>query len=615
MKNMNNKILILLSLVIVGFSSCQDALDIAPDGRKTIDEIFKDDATTSAYLNSCYRDFPKLGLRNYFNTNYRIAFSDDAWHGYLYVMPVYKGAMTSSNNVNENDAGVAGWDNALGFWNIHWRNIRSCNLFLSKIETATVTKESDRKRWTAEAKALRAFYNFDLIKRYGPMPVITAPGGLDFDAKSLKRETFKACVDNIIKDCDEAIATEELPWRITAASEKFRFTKGIAEAIRSEAILFAASDLWNDGQNHWAEAEKITKNALDTLLSNGYELYTVLRTPTKFQSAYQEYFCSVTDFSATPVDKETILASADANGSWYNVNGLTLMAPNQSGLNPSQELVDAYGMQVSGKPIYKLNQPYLDEKHLEPNYLAGSGYDPLNPYVGRDPRFYATIYYNGAKRLNRSKVLTTVETFKGGNCEIDPADIRKSGTGYYGKKYDHPESASPTVINTTYRIFRLAELYLNYAEAANENGHLTEAIAAINVIRARANMPAINAATVTGKDEARLIIRNERRVELAFEENRYFDVRRYTIPTGDLSATDKYVTGMWIERKGTAPNYTFEYRRCVIGDVYTAATDKWTNTGMARACYTNKYLRWPIELNEAKRLYGSTGFSWQNPGW
>jgi len=611
---MKNKILFLL-IVIAGFSSCDDVLNIAPDGRKTIDEIFTDDATTAAYLNSCYLNFPKLGLRNYFNTNYRIAFSDDAWAGYLQIMPVYKGSMTSSYNVQENDYGVAGWDNALGFWNIHWRNIRNCNLFLSKIETAKVNLELDRKRWTAEAKALRAFYNFDLIKRYGPMPIITSPGGLNFDTKSLKRETFKACIDNVIKDCDEAIATEEFPWRITAANEKFRFTKAIAEAIRSEAILFAASDLWNDGENHWAEAEKITKNALDTLLLNGYELYTVVRTPTKFQSAYQEYFCSVTDYSATPIDKETILASADANGSWYNVSGLTLMNPNQSGLNPTQELVDAYGMKASGKPILKLEKPYLDEMHLEPNYLAGSGYDPLKPYDGRDPRFYATIYYNGAKRYNRSKVLTTVETFKGGNCEINPSIITKSGTGYYSKKYDHPESASPSIVNTSYRIFRLAELYLNYAEAANENGHLTEAIAAINKIRERATMPLINAATISGKDEARLIIRNERRVELAYEENRYFDNRRYVKPDGDLSATDKYVTGMWIERKGTSPNYTYEYRRCVVGDTYSATTNTWTNTGLARACYTNKYLRWPIEMNEAKRLYGATGVFWQNPGW
>lgn len=609
---MKNIIKVLLFLTL--FSSCQDMLEVTPDGRKTIDEIFEDDATTAAYLNSCYLNFSRYGIRNYFHTNFRIAFSDDAWEGYLRVMPVYKGSMTSSNNPNENEAGVAGWDNSMGFWNKHWQNIRRCNVFLHNIETAKVNKETDRSRWTAEAKALRAFYFLELIKRYGPLPIITSPAGLDFDIASLRKSDFKSCVNHIIKDCDEALASPDLPWRISASNERGRFTKAIASAVKSQAILFAASNLWNDGNNYWAEAEQITKKSLDDCLANGFELYSVVRTPSKFESAYQEYFCTVADISATPVDKETILASVDANSTWYNVHGVTIMAPNKSGLNPTQELVDAYGMKSTGKPILKLDKPYLDEKHLEPNYNPGSGYDPQNPYVGRDPRFYATVYFNGSKRFNRSKVLTTIETFRGGNCGIDPGQSRQSGTGYYAKKYDHPESGSPSAISTSYRIFRLAELYLNYAEAANENGNTADAIDALNKIRIRATMPLI-VSTNLSKEEARLIIRNERRVEMAYEEVRYFDVRRYVTPDSDLRETDRYVTGMWIERKGTAPNYTFEYRRCVVGDTYDAATDTWTNTGLERASYTNKYLRWPIELNESKRLYGATGINWQNPGW
>lgn len=605
---------IILFLILIIMASCQSILDVEPDGRKTLDEIFQDDATTSAYLNACYTDFPKFGKRNYFHTNYRIAFSDDAWEGYLQIMPVYKGGMTASNNVQENEVGQKGWDNSNGFWNKHWQNIQRCNTFLTRIGSAKVNKETDRSRWTAEAKTLRAFYYLELIKRYGPMPVITSPSGLETDLSALKRESFKTCVNQIVTDCNDAISSPDLPWRITAANEKGRFTKAIAAAIKSQAILFAASDLWNDGNNYWAEAERITKHSLDTCLANGYELYTVVRTPTKFESAYQEYFCSVADVSASPADKETILGSLDANSDWYNTHGLAMMNPNKSGLNPTQELVDAYGMKSTGKPILKLDMPYLDEKHLQPNYNPGSGYDPQNPYVGRDPRFYATVYYNGSKRYNRSKVLTTIETFKGGNCSIDPTKSTNSGTGYYAKKYDHPESGSPTAISTTYRVYRLAELYLNYAEAANENGNTVAAIAALNKIRERATMPVINATGLT-KEDARLIIRNERRVEMAFEETRYFDVRRYTKPDGDLSQTDKYLTAMWIERKGTTPNFTYEYRRCVIGDTYDAATNTWTNSGLARSCYTNKYLRWPIELNEAKRLYGATGVIWQNPGW
>ncbi len=603
---MKNKILILL-FAFLGITSCQKVLDVAPDGRKTLDEVFADDATTSAYLNSCYQNFPTWGITDWWYTNMRIAYSDDAWDWGPDVIPFYQGSATAANYSQEYGGG-AGWDNAVGFWNKHWQNIRCCNVFLSHIATATVASEADRARWTAEAKALRAFYNLELIKRYGGLPIVTSPIGLDYDYKQLKREPFKACVDNILKDCDEALATPEFPWRITAPNEAFRFTKAIAAFVKSSAILFAASDLWNGGQNYWAEAETITKKSLDDCLANGYELYSKVTNPSIFQSAYQEYFCSRVDWSTAPVDKETILASRQLTN-WFDVHGLPINNVNEAGLCPSQELVDAYDMQATGQPILKLDKPYSDDTHLQPNYNPGSGYDPANPYVGRDPRFYATVYYNGAKRKNVNGILTEIQTYYTGNCGIDAnKHAQRTGTGYYIRKYDHPSAIKSSQIPVSYRVMRLAELYLNYAEAANENGNMAAAVAAVNVVRARAGMPPINPA---GKEEARLLVRHERRVELAYEENRYFDVRRWSKPDGDLAATDHYITGMWILKTGA----TFDYKRFVIGDSWNTATGAWTNTAMPRAIYTNKFLMWPIQLDESRRLGAATGEQWQNPGW
>ena len=614
---MKNKILI-FSLIILGFSSCQDVLNIAPDGRKSLDEMFQDDATVGAYLNSCYTQFPKYGLNNYFHTNYRIVLSDDAFEGKgAQVAAIYAGGVTSSASVQETELQpTGGWDNIGGFWTNYWANVRRCNVFISKIGTAKVTLESDRNRWTAEAKALRAFYNLELIKHYGAMPIVTSPIGLDYDYANLKRATFKECVDNVVKDCNEAIATPDLPWRITAINEKYRFTKAVAASIKSQAILFAASDLFNGGNDYWAEAERITKNSLDTCLMNGYQLYTTLRNPTLFQTAYHELFCTVADISEDPADKESILTTSYAGGNFWNVAGLKMNTPAKCGLQPTQELVDAYCMKTTGQPILKLEQPYLDEKHLEPNYNPTSGYDPQNPYKDRDPRFYATVYANGSTRKNRAGVVTTIETWFGGNNGIDPSIGAASGTGYYPKKYDFPNNGvtGAGATNVSYRAFRLAELYLNYAEAANENGNTANAIAAINVIRARVSMPAIVATGLT-KEQARLLIRNERRVEMAHEEVRYYDIRRWVKPNQDLSATVRYVTAMWILRKGTTPNYTYEYKRCVAGDVWNATTSTWNNTGIERLCYSNKNLFWPIPLAEAKKLYGATGTQWQNPGW
>lgn len=606
---MKNKLIILI-FIIIGANSCNKVLDVVPDGRVSLNEVFSDDATTSAYLNSCYSNFPIWDCNNYFWTNLRIALSDDAWdqsQSNWASNRVYNGAATSSDPVLESEA--SGWDNALGFWNRSWSNIRKCNIFLSRIPTAKVTNESDRKRWTAEAKTLRAFYNFELIKRYGGLPIVTSPMGLDYDYTKLKRESFKACVDSLIKDCNEALSTPEFPWRITAKNEAFRFTKAIASAIKSSAILFASSDLWNGSNNYWAEAEAITKKSLNDCLANGYQLYTSVNNPSIFESAYQEYFASTTDWSSNPVDKETILASSQTNDRWLYFHGLPITGANKAGLCPSQELVDAYGMMATGKPILKLDKPYLDEQHLQPNYDPTSGYDVNNPYVGRDPRFYASIYYNGSKRKNNAGVLTDIQTYYTGNCGIGTSTrLTNTITGYYRKKYDHPSATQNALILVTYRVMRLAELYLNYAEAANENGNMIDAVAAVNVVRNRAGMPPINPANSA---EARLLIRNERRVELAYEENRYFDVRRWTKPSGDLSATDRYITGMWILKTGS----TFAYKRFVIGDTWDITSGTWSNTATPRKCYTNKYLIWPIQLNELSRLEASTGKKWQNPGW
>jgi len=614
-------IIIIFVLLLLGLTSCQDVLNVSPDGRQSVADMFKAETTTGAYLNSCYQYMPADGLQDYFWTNYRIGLSDDAYHGRLTLLAMYNGSMTSQNNPQESTSGASpSGVQTGGVWLNFWQGIRCCNIFLAHIDSATVTTLGYKKRWKAEARVLRAFYNFELIKRYGPLPIITSELGISSDYSQLRKPTFKECVDNIIQDCDSAITygLPEFKWRASTASEGYRMNAAKARAIQSEAMLFAASPLWNDGNNYWTKTDSITLIALNDLLDNlkgGYALYSTVRNPSIFgTNAYQEYLCSAVDFSATPIDKETIMASKTVIANWYNIQGVPIMNPVQSGLNPTQELVDAYGMKTTGKPVLNLAKPYNDDQHLSPNYNTGSGYDPQNPYLNRDPRFYATVYYNGSTRKNRNAIVTAIETFQGGNCSIDPGNIQNSATGYYPRKYDHPNGGSPTNVNVSYKIYRLAEMYLNYAEAANENGHTTEAINAINTVRKRSSMPLLSAVGLS-KDDARLLIRNERRVELAFEENRYFDNRRYVTPDADLSSTDRYVTGMWILRSGTAPNYTYTYMRCVVNDKWDNTTNSFVGSGQQRECYSNKYLRWPIPFDEAKRLYGVTGILFQNPGW
>ena len=610
---MKKYILPFLAVCIFSFS-CSSVLDVAPDGRKSLEEIFSNEVTTGAYLNGCYQDFPKYALNNYFWTNTAVALSDDAWEYHTVATSfvyAYKGNITpaAGDNLLIKDLGPATGDFAkLTSWDLYFRNIRRCNVFLNRIDKATVPSEEHRARWKAEAKVLRAYYYLELIGRFGPVPIIVDELPVDFDNSALKKNTFKECVDRIIRDCNEAIdETEHLPWRITVANEAGRMTKAVAAAVKSRAILYAASPLWNGGQNYWDEAERITKEALEQCLANGFELYTTVRNPNFFgDNAYFEFNCTATDFTPTPADKETILDSKARITNWSNVVGTPVTTPAKVGLCPTQELVDSYPM-VTGKYVLDLSKPYLDEQHLKPNYMESSGYDPQNPYLDRDPRFYATVLFNGSSVLDNKDKKTEVQTYNGGNCGLRMGDIKRTCTGYYARKHYHPNSRQGRPLPASFRLFRLAELYLNYAEAAAENGHKEIAVAQIKPLRDRVNMPNIAPANL---DEARLMVRNERRIEMAYEMNRYYDMRRWTQPDQDM-ATGKYLTGMWIEKV----NGKLQYRRFVIGDIYDRETDTWSGGGWTRACYTNKYLLHPIELSEAARLETATGAKWQNPGW
>lgn len=620
------RILYILSLgILTALPSCSDILDVAPEGSTSLDEVFSEEITAGAYLNTCYGSIQNYGgYADYFNTNSRIGMSDDAWEYHQaaahVVMNIYDGKVSPTNNKLNNNG------NGFNAWNTYFEGIRNCNLFLEYI-VKTPMDENVKERWIAEAKVLRAFYNLELISRFGGLPIIKDLRGLDYDVSQYKRESFKTCVDEIIKDCQSGIDSPNLPWRITIANEGGRMTKAIAEAIKSRAILYAASPLWNDGNDYWNEAEQITRDALEKCLANGYELYTRWDDKKTFTSSYQEYFCKqMPDYSEDPIDKETILASQQAQINWLNIHGMTkIQGANKAGLCPTQELVDAYCMKTTGLPVLKLDKPYNDIYHLEPNYYPNSGYDVDNPYLNRDPRFYATIYYNGSKRINEKSVLTEIGTYidseasqNDGNCRTSlafiQADVKYTHTGYYVKKYDHPNATKKSKIGTKYPFYRMAELYLNYAEAANENGHTEEAIKQINIIRDRVGMPHVD--LNMNKDEARLWIRNERRVELAYEENRHYDLRRWNNPDGDLKDEMEYLTGMVPIRTVAADkSYTEELVRFTIGDSYNRETKKWLGNRYNRQCVDNKWLLWPLDAAEVNRLETATGDKWQNPGW
>lgn len=392
-------------------------------------------------------------------------------------------------------------------------------------------------RWKYEARFLRAFFYFELVKRYGGIPLLASAGSIDQDFGIVKRNTLEECIGFISDECDSCAMA--LPERPASLADGGRATKGAALALKSRLLLYAASDLFNnpswasgftsselislngDRQMQWQKAANAAKELID-LTSARYSL----------SRNYEDLF------TAKNITNREIIFSdrAGSTNGFEKANTPIGYKLGNSGTTPSQNLVDAYEDRT-GLPI------------TDP----GSIYDPENPYANRDPRLKASILTNNSTFSNRP-----VESFIGG---LDgPPIARASRTGYYLNKYVNQGLDLETDQTSVHSwiIIRLAEIYLNYAEALNECDPGNPEIAEyVNEVRDRADMPDLPAGL--SQDQMRERIRHERRIELAFEEHRMWDVRRWMIAPDVLSAP---LEGMQITRNPA--DSTFSYQRIVV---------------------------------------------------
>lgn len=565
--------------------SCnKDPLDITPDGRITLDAVFQNEKHTEAYLNTVYSSIPSYFWRYHFFA-FLAGATDEAQdadvgnEGSNMTAQWITGSLTPSYN----PLAQAGQGNGTDHYPTFWRGIRNANVFLTNIDKATVSSASNKSRLKAEAQVLRAFFYLELIKQFGPMPIVDKPFDNAFDYTSLTRPAFQANVNFIVKDCDDAIANPDLPMRIVVEAERGRFTKAVAYAIKSQALLYNASPLWNTGNDvgKWKSAADASKSALNALTSGGqYAL----------ASDYGDYFLNQTDINNSPRDKETIYERPEGpDGTFSIINSIPSKPGNfKIGSTPSQELVDSYDMMGTGEPAIT---GYTDADHLQPIINPLSGYKESEPYAGRDPRFYATVWFNGAQYDNIGGIIHTIETFVGGKDQLlkSPPNRGNTHTGYYLRKFIDPKLQSGQATNARWKKYRLAEIYLNYAEAENEaSGPTLDVYNAINIIRNRAKMPSLPLGL--SKDQMRERIRRERRVELAIEEHRFWDVRRWKI----LDKTDKLVTGMEIVKNGA----DLTYKRFVAE---------------RRSAWQDKYNIFPIPIVDASIVPDFANN--QNPGW
>ena len=579
-----------LAAIVSGFLfSCNEQLDLPSDGRITMDQVFSDYNRTRGYLNSCYGFCPAPYMdRASFTDEAQDA--DDITPGSRYII-WYGGNITSLTYPTYSVDGSP--------WGNLYTGIRKCNTFIESIKTAPVyATEGEKAAWTAQAYTLRALYYLQLIKRYGGVPIFDKPLEINHDFSKDVRAKFSDVVKLILADCDKALSApatrDGLPWEIYD-NQNGIMTRAVAYAIKSQAVTYAASPLWSDGTYTWADAAAINGEALAQCTTNGYRLFNEKPAADIAQNAYALYFFTTSN-DQRAVDKETIYQSGTKMQVWRYAGMPTNPGMDRTGPCPTQDLVDSYEMANGETPV----TGYSDAAKTVPTINAASGYDETNPYVGRDPRFYASIYYNGAVRNLNQPTGKKVETFVGGTEEISDINRKNTRTGYYLRKFNNYKSGQNNDADGAIRLFRLAELYLNFAESAYQSAGPDVAVKtgstsmtareAVNVVRARAGMPGF--ALGMTKEAFEKKYRNERRIEFAFEEHRFFDVRRWKV----LSQTDKFVTGMRITKTGTA----LTYKRFKFTD---------------RNAWADKYLMYPIDQIEVDKVIGLSGQNWQNPGW
>lgn len=532
---MKIKFLALLLAILPALSACTDYLDKTPDEDMTIKQVFTNPDWTRAYLSNIYSWLPNEA--NFADDG---AFRSPFTGGCDEMEIAYGGAFSHMINAGSwNSSNI----DRIPVWREAYAAIRCTNIFLENIDGANATSDQI-KTWKGEAYFLRAYFHFQVMRAYGPAILVDRVIAPDEIASDLVRSNIDATARFIAADCDHALAGLPDTW---ASTDFGRPTQASALALKSRVLLYLASPLYNgntdlaemkdpltgeqliaqvEDAEKWKKAADAAFACLEAAKNAGFKLhYSASNDPVK---NYEEIF--------TENWNDEILFGKNLGDYWHHMwcsDPISYGTP--SIFNPTQELIDAYEMEDGSTPItgYTNNglKPIINpaSSYLEEGYAAksGDGRWPAgvrNMYVGRDPRFYASINFPGQLWKQNHELAFWYEGVDG--KRYAGSDYCK--TGYLMRKINNIDiTSNPLKTEKTFWIyFRLGEIYLNYAEALNEySGPVDDVYIHVNEIRKRAGMPSLPKGL--SKEQMRERIKHERRIELVFETHRFFDLRRW----------------------------------------------------------------------------------------
>jgi len=527
----------LLFLSSTLFFSCSNDLNVSPQNIIQDEAVFSNESAINAYFASLYSDLPiedfKFAVGAGFNSGNPV--------------PSIVNITDESTTCPGDDGLGIGGGTSLGWWG--YGSVRNVNVFIAKISSANFP-EAKINEWLGEAKFIRAYYYFGMVKRYGGVPLLTDVQeftGSNLEQLKVPRNTEQEIYDFIAKELDAAALL------LNETSDVGRANKYVVYALKSRAMMYAASEAEygnvqlngltgipaTNAVGYWQAAY----DAANLIITSGkYSLYNKSENKT---ANYTSIFLDTSSPENIFVKQFQYPDKAHSYDLWMLPHhGVGPSIGYGSRLNPSLELCEAY--------------EYIDgtDGKLKFNDASGNPIQYINPsdiFLNKDPRLDATFLlpfslWKGYTMDVRAGIIDNGQTITSGDYNTLYKGIHVIGlngigggnevsqTGFYVRKFLQPLYDRTTVVNFSssqeFIDFRYAEILLNFAEAAVELGKTPEATTAINLIRDRAGIKLLDASQVT-KDK----IRHERRIELALEPHRYWDIRRWHIADELLNNT------------------------------------------------------------------------------
>ncbi len=567
MKNIKFKIVALL--LIFSASSCNEYLDVVPDNVATIDDAFVDRASAERFLATCYNYLPNFG-DPWINPG--IGSGDEVWFNEEIVGSSFNSALIARGLQNANDPHLNFWDGRQRGKGLYV-GIRDCNIFLEEIDNAIDLADFEKKRWVAEVKFLKAYYHFWLFKSYGPIPLVKE--NLPIYTKTEDVKVYRDPVDDVVSYIVELIdeAVVDLPDVLMSETLEYgRISKPIALAIKARVLATAASPLFNGNTDYasvvdnrgtqlfnqsfdaskWQKAADAAKEAIDAAAIANHSLVNEYRTKTELSPAMEreaiirsivsernspEVLWGATNFTfAQRYQRMCVplliqVTSSNPVSQFY-----------ASTLRMAELFYSKNGVPIEEDPEYDYaNRFELRTAATEESDFIRSGEQTAVLHFDREARFYANIAFDrGTYFLDPTYYY--VQT-RNGELATKRNQGEFSATGYFVKKLINPNNGINTNTMLAYYefpfpIIRLGDLFLLYAEALNEvkSAPDAEVYEYVDMIRERAGLPGVVESwsqhstwsdKPTTKDGMREIIKQERMIELAFEGQRFWDLRRW----------------------------------------------------------------------------------------